>query len=99
MGGKDHRAVYLVGDENVLSNDSGFLYLDPHYVQSAIPTHQLNFTNSRSRSGLNLREEEQLNISPENLATYHTYDLRTLDPQKIQTSLAPGFYIRDRGSF
>lgn len=32
MGGKDRMAIYLIGDENVYKNSSGFFYLDPHYV-------------------------------------------------------------------
>jgi hypothetical protein len=37
MGGKDHMAIYLVGDEDTQKNNSGFFYLDPHYVQAAVP--------------------------------------------------------------
>ena len=42
MGGKDRMAIYLIGDENVHNNSSGFFYLDPHYVQNAVPSQELN---------------------------------------------------------
>jgi len=31
-GGKDHMALYLVGDEDVHAAKSGFFYLDPHFI-------------------------------------------------------------------
>jgi hypothetical protein len=36
-GGKDHMALYLIGDENRNSKKSGLFYLDPHFVQNAVP--------------------------------------------------------------
>lgn len=38
MGGKDRMAIYLIGDENVHSDNSGLFYLDPHFVQNAVPS-------------------------------------------------------------
>ena len=31
-GGKDHMALYLVGDEDMNSTKSGYFYLDPHHI-------------------------------------------------------------------
>lgn len=32
MGGKDHMAIYLVGDEDIQRNNAGLFYLDPHLI-------------------------------------------------------------------
>lgn len=94
MGGKDHMAIYLIGDEDVQKNNSGLFYLDPHYVQPSVPRAQLEKHLGSSQSA-----SHRFHLSPQHLDTYHTYDLRTLDPTNMQTSLAPGFYIRDHENF
>ena len=37
-GGQEHRALYFVGILNPKSNDPKLIYLDPHFVQDAIPS-------------------------------------------------------------
>ena len=34
-------ALYLVGDEDVHQAKSGFFYLDPHFVNPAIPSEEV----------------------------------------------------------
>jgi hypothetical protein len=34
-------ALYLIGDENRNSKKSGLFYLDPHFVQSAVPKKEI----------------------------------------------------------
>jgi cysteine protease ATG4 len=40
-GGQESNALYFVGIINPQSKDPKLLYLDPHFVQNAIPTNQV----------------------------------------------------------
>ena len=81
-GGKDHMALYLVGDEDANTKSSSFFYLDPHIIQPSVPSGELDANNLLSH-----------------LASYHCTDLRSLDPDHMCASMAPGFYLRDESSF
>lgn len=59
-----------------------------------MPLSELQKTSSRFN-----QQSQRFHLPGAYLDTYHTYDLRTLDPNNIQTSLAPGFYIRDHASY
>ncbi len=77
-------ALYLVGDEDINNPQSGIFYLDPHLIQPAVPSSEIekknpNFWNYRT--------------------TYHCTELRTLDPSDMCSSLAPGFYLRNQQDF
>lgn len=41
-GGKDHLALYLVGMEDLSNPKAGLFYLDPHFIQTAIPGNTVN---------------------------------------------------------
>jgi hypothetical protein len=79
-------ALYLIGDEDKNSTRSGLFYLDPHFVQNAVPKHEAQ----KSSENLNLVHY---------LDSYHCKDLRLLSLNDMCTSLAPGFYIRDEEMF
>jgi cysteine protease ATG4 len=81
-GGKDHAALYLVGDENANSPRGSILYLDPHVIQTSLPS-------------VHARDPNFLG----DLQTYHCTDARSLDPESLCTSMAPGFYLRDEAAF
>ena len=81
-GGKDHAALYLIGDENASSVRGSFLYLDPHTIQPSLPSALLN----------------EPNAFPD-LPSYHCTEARSLDPEALCTSMAPGFYLRDEAAF
>jgi hypothetical protein len=77
-------ALYLVGHEDINKDSSGMFYLDPHLVQTSIHSSE--------------SEIENPNFTPY-LETYHNTDLRTLSPNDMCTSMAPGFYLRDQENF
>ena len=85
-GGKDHMALYLIGDEDRNNPKSGLFYLDPHFVQNAVP---------KAEADVSL---DKMNLAPY-LHTYHCKDLRMLSMSEMCTSMAPGFYIRDEEMF
>lgn len=82
MGGKDHMAIYLVGDEDIHKNNSGLFYLDPHYVQNSVPRPELE-KHLGGAGGRHGATQARFHLSPQYLDTYHTYDLRTLDPNNM----------------
>jgi len=85
-GGKDHMALYLCRIEDATNPKAGFFYLDPHFVHSSIPR----------KAVMNPNLSESLRPY---LSQYHTTTLRCLAPNDMCTSLAPGFYIRNKEDF
>jgi hypothetical protein len=79
-------ALYLIGDEDRNNPKSGLFYLDPHFVQNAVP---------KAEADVRL---DQMNLAPY-LDTYHCKDLRMLSLSEMCTSMAPGFYIKDEEMF
>ena len=79
-------ALYLCGIEDANNPKSGFFYLDPHFVHASVPR--------KAVMSANLSES----LRPY-LSQYHTTCLRTLAPNDMCTSLAPGFYIRNYDDF
>jgi len=41
-GGKDHLALYLVGQEDSHNPKGGMFYLDPHFIQKAVPRSEVS---------------------------------------------------------
>lgn len=79
-------ALYLVGSEDICNSKSGLFYLDPHYIQKAVPS-------------ASIVANEQKQILRQHLSEYHCSTLRSLAPSDMCTSLAPGFYLRDKEAF
>lgn len=79
-------ALYFVGVEDMNDRRSGLFYLDPHYVQKAIP-----------RS--DIVKETHSGSMDQYLTQYHCRTLRSLSLNEMCTSLAPGFYLRDKDDF
>mmetsp|Transcript_29338 Transcript_29338/g.44206 ORF Transcript_29338/g.44206 Transcript_29338/m.44206 type:complete len:112 (+) Transcript_29338:1946-2281(+) len=80
-------ALYLIGDEDINNPNSGILFLDPHQTQPAVPGESVN-----------PRPPLRMNLAPY-VKSYHCTDLRSLEPREMCTSMAPGFYLRDREDF
>lgn len=86
-GGKDHMALYFVGDEDTCRMESGIFYLDPHYVNPAIPSSVINRPPPKVFDLLPYMEQ------------FHCSNLRMLSPRAMCTSLAPGFYLKNKAEF
>lgn len=79
-------ALYLIGSEDISNPKAGLFYLDPHYIQKAVPSQDV------------LASENTLPLRPY-LSQYHCVTLRTLSPSDMCTSMAPAFYLRDKLKF
>ena len=97
-GGQDYKALYFTGMLNPRSVDPSLIYLDPHFVNEAIP-------GMRAQHWIDsLARAERANgdhwLLPKLfLREYHCTDIRTMRLSKICPSLAIGFYLRDADEF
>ena len=97
-GGMDYKALYFVGMINPEGKDPKLMYLDPHFVQDAIPTVKSKIWLDQLYSSDKNTGENCIDASFI-LSQYHCKEVRTMSLNRICPSLAIGFYIRNTDEY